>query len=91
MESYFKTPIKYGDVLEIGVTVTRIGESSATFEFRASRTGDGALCFASIHVVVAVDMRSFRPVRIPDRYRQLLLKAGAEESQSRDTPGPEEP
>ena len=81
VESYFKTPIKYGDVLEIGVAITRLGESSATFEFRASRSDDRALCFASVHIVVAVDMRTFRPVRIPERYREIFRRAGAEDPQ----------
>jgi 4-hydroxybenzoyl-CoA thioesterase len=79
VESYFRRPIKYGDVLEIEVSVTRVGESSATFEFRANRMSDHLLCFASVHIVVAVDMQSFRPVRIPDRYRELFRRAGAED------------
>jgi YbgC/YbaW family acyl-CoA thioester hydrolase len=79
VESYFKTPIQYGDVLEIAVAISRIGESSATFEFRANRAGDRALCFASVHIVVAVDMETFKPVRIPDSYREMFRRAGAEE------------
>ena len=40
VESYFRRPIRYGDVLEMSVAVTRVGDSSATFEFRGSREGD---------------------------------------------------
>ncbi len=79
VESYFRRPIKYGDELELSVAVTRVGDSSATFEFRGSRIGDRALCFASAHIVVCVDMDTFAPVRIPDRFRERFLEAGAAE------------
>lgn len=86
VESYFRRPIRYGDVLEVSVAVTRVGESSATFEFRGSREGDRALCFASAHIVVCVDMGTFQPVRIPDRFRNLFLSAGAVEGDSGTAP-----
>jgi len=85
VESYFKTPIRYGDVLEISVALTRVGTSSATFEFRANRVGDRALCFASVHIVVCVEMETFRPVRIPERYREIFLRAGAEDGPARES------
>src|SRR5215510_6545067 len=56
VESYFRRPIKYGDTLQIAVGVARLGESSVTFEFRASRDGEGELCFMTSHILVAVDM-----------------------------------
>jgi YbgC/YbaW family acyl-CoA thioester hydrolase len=80
VESYFRRPIKYGDVLAVRVAVVRIGESSVTFEFRAARRGEGELCFASSHICVAVDMTSFKPVRIPKDLREAFLRAGADES-----------
>ena len=86
VESYFKRPIKYGDILEISVSVSRIGTSSATFEFRASREGDRSLCFASAHIVVCVEMETFRPVRIPEKFREMFLRAGGREDETGDEP-----
>lgn len=80
VESYFRRPIKYGDILEIGVSVTRLGESSVTFEFRATKAGEGELRFASSHILVAVDMTTLKPVRIPERLREAFLRAGADAS-----------
>ena len=80
VESYFRRPIKYGDILEVRVGVTRLGESSVTFEFRATRLGEGELCFADSHILVAVDMTTFKPVRIPERLREAFLRAGADEA-----------
>ena len=78
VESYFRRPIKYGDVLEVRVGVVRVGESSVTFEFRAARSGEGELCFASSHICVAVDMTTFKPERIPKYLREAFLRAGAD-------------
>lgn len=77
VESYFRRPVKYGDTLEVRVGIARLGESSVTFEFRASRVGEGTLCFANSHILVAVDMTTFKPIRIPQRLRDAFLKAGA--------------
>ena len=78
VESYFRRPIKYGDMLEVRVGVTRLGESSVTFEFRAARAGEGELCFATSHILVAVDMKTLKPVRIPEHLREAFLRAGAD-------------
>src|SRR5438093_5364199 len=80
VESYFRRPIKYGDILEICVGVTRLGESSVNFEFRATRAGEGELRFATSHILVAVDMVTLKPVRIPERLREAFLRAGAQPS-----------
>jgi 4-hydroxybenzoyl-CoA thioesterase len=86
VESYFRRPIKYGDVLRVGVGVARIGESSVTFEFRASREGEGQLCFMTSHILVAVDMTTFRPVRIPDFLREAFRRAGAQTEAEAESP-----
>jgi 4-hydroxybenzoyl-CoA thioesterase len=78
VESYFRRPIKYGDILEIEVGVSRLGESSVTFEFRATKAGEGELRFASSHILVAVDVLSLKPVRVPERLREAFLRAGAD-------------
>ena len=82
VESYFRRPINYGDVLDVRVGVVRVGESSVTFEFRASRAGEGDLRFASSHICVAVDMTTFKPVRIPPYLREAFQRAGAAVSES---------
>lgn len=77
VESYFRRPVKYGDTLEVRVGIARVGESSVTFEFRASREGEGQLLFATSHTCVGVDMKTFQPMRIPDGLRETFRRAGA--------------
>jgi len=66
----FDEPIRYGDILTIRITVSRIGISSAEFLFEAAKTEGGAPCMVSRQTVVAVDMSTFRPIPIPPRLKE---------------------
>jgi YbgC/YbaW family acyl-CoA thioester hydrolase len=66
--------LKYGDLLEINVFVSQVGNSSATFEFRVRRQGEEEVLVRSSQVKVAVDMDTWRKVEIPDGYRAAFLK-----------------
>jgi 4-hydroxybenzoyl-CoA thioesterase len=71
-ECDYLSPIRFGDRLEIGISVTRIGRSSVTFRYRLrNRTRRRAAAEARI-TVVCVDMDDFRPKRIPARYRRVF-------------------
>ena len=69
----FLRPIRYGDTLDITLTIPRVGNASVEIDFTAVRKGDDGPCLVSRHTVVAVDMNSFRPVPIPERYRELFV------------------
>jgi len=66
----FVEPIRYGDILSIRISVPRIGISSADILFEATRMEGSPPCIVSRQTVVAVDMRTFRPVPIPPRLRE---------------------
>jgi 4-hydroxybenzoyl-CoA thioesterase len=66
----FEKPVRFGDVLDIEVRVTRIGEKSATFEYTASRGGERA-CTGRV-VVACMAMDSYTSCPIPDKYRALF-------------------
>jgi 4-hydroxybenzoyl-CoA thioesterase len=68
----FIKAIKYGDTLEITVSVSRVGDTSATFEFRVYREGSGELLARSSQVKVAVNMDTWEKVPIPEKYRKIL-------------------
>ena len=74
VETQFLKPIRYGDTLAVTLSVPRIGRSSVEILFRAVRHGDGACCIESLQTVVAVDMRSFLPIEIPQRFRDLFSR-----------------
>lgn len=72
VEADFVRPLKYGDVVVMEVGVLRLGASSVTFRFRASVRGKRA--FEIRGTTACVDMRRFRGVRVPDRYRRLFRR-----------------
>lgn len=74
VESDFLRPVRYGDTLGITLTVERIGRSSVEILFTMVRIGDREPCMVSRQTVVAVDMGTFSPVELPDRYREVFLR-----------------
>jgi 4-hydroxybenzoyl-CoA thioesterase len=68
----FLVPIVYGDEIEVEVKVTRVGDSSATFEYAARRVSDATLCARSEQVHVAMNLDARRPVSIPADLRRAF-------------------
>ncbi len=68
----FYQPLKYGDLIEIAVFISRVGASSVVFEFRLYRQGETVLLAKSSQIKVAVNMNTWKKVDIPERYRALL-------------------
>ncbi len=69
-EADFESPARFGDLLSIELGVERIGRTSASFLYRASVEGRSV---ARAKVVVAcLDMRSYRAMEIPPKYRVLF-------------------
>jgi YbgC/YbaW family acyl-CoA thioester hydrolase len=73
----FIEPIRYGDVLEISVYISQVGRSSAVFEFRVHRKETGQLLAKSSQTKVAIDMDTWKPIEIPDRYREVFSRCSA--------------
>jgi 4-hydroxybenzoyl-CoA thioesterase len=68
----FLVPIVYGDEIEVEVKVTRVGDSSATFDYAARRASDATLCARSEQVHVAMNLDTRRPVHIPAELRRAF-------------------
>lgn len=71
-EADFRRPLRFGDELAIEVRVSRIGRTSATFEYVGTRVGDGEPSVQGKVVVVCLDLRTFRARDIPAKYRALF-------------------
>lgn len=84
----FISPMAYGDRLPVHVTAARIGRSSVTFRYEICR--GKKLLVNALGTVVAVDMRTFRPVPIPKRLRiafeRILKPEGIIRTPSRSAP-----
>ncbi len=73
VETDFRSPLRFGDVLHVTVTVASLGRRSATFRY-VGRRGDaeGQVVAEARITVVAVGMDDFRPRPIPPVYRRLF-------------------
>lgn len=72
LESDFSSPLRYGDVFTVRVSVKRVGSKSCTFcyEFR-----NGTTKIAQVEqIVVATNLTSLASVNLPDDVRALLEK-----------------
>jgi YbgC/YbaW family acyl-CoA thioester hydrolase len=71
----FFAPFVYGDEVEVGVWVSRVGRTSATFEYRLRRASDGHLCASAALVQVAMSLDERRAVRINDELRRAFERS----------------
>jgi 4-hydroxybenzoyl-CoA thioesterase len=69
VQAEFFMPLVYGDEAEVEVCVSRVGKSSATFEYTVRRVNDSALCARAANVQVAMNLDERCAVPIPDKYR----------------------
>lgn len=74
----FYSPLKYGDLLEVIVYISRVGRSSATFEFRIYRKDSEELLARSSEVKVCVRIDTIEKIDIPEKYRKLLEECRAD-------------
>ena len=68
----FKSPAHYDEVLEIYTRVSKIGNTSITFDFEIYPEGEGRLVGTSSSLYVCVDPKTLRPVRVPDVLRSRI-------------------
>jgi 4-hydroxybenzoyl-CoA thioesterase len=70
IQAEFKSAIRYGDVIDVELRVTKIGNKSVSFSYRLMR--ESFVCAEVSQVVVAMDLESHRSVEIPDFLREVL-------------------
>ena len=74
-QAEFFVPLVYGDEAEVEVSISRVGQSSATFEYAIRRASDAVLCARSTNVHVSMNLDTRRAVPIPERYRLLFTRS----------------
>ena len=76
----FMKELAFPDTVEAGIRVTRLGNSSVTYEIGLFRKGESDAAAHGHFVHVYVDRENRRPVRIPDDVRAALapLQAAAD-------------
>ena len=71
VEADYKRPSRYGDTLEVRLTVAEIGRTSFRYEYEI-RDEQGRTVLTARTVQVMYDYAANRPVPIPDSIRALL-------------------
>lgn len=72
VETDFKAPLRYGDSLDIEVSVAKLGERSATMLYQGYRHRDGQPCVRCEITVACIDMDSFKSRLIPPELRAVF-------------------
>jgi 4-hydroxybenzoyl-CoA thioesterase len=72
-ECEFKSPLRFGDTAEIGVTIPRLGTKSITFRYEIHRAEGAPAVMRDGRVTCAVvDLARFVAVPVPERVRDML-------------------
>ncbi len=74
LETDFSRPLRYGDRIEVEVSVLKIGKTAITFGYRVYKSGESGPCIAGHNVTVCLDMDTFQKRDIPAWLRQRLEK-----------------
>ena len=72
LQSDFSRPFSYGDIIEVEVSVLKVGRSSITFGYRVFKQGENDPRIVGHNVTVCLDMDTFKKLVIPPWFRQLL-------------------
>jgi YbgC/YbaW family acyl-CoA thioester hydrolase len=70
----YSAPSRFGDVLQVAVNCTRLGEKSVVVRYRMVRARDGVSCADARVTVACVDMETFRAMPHPERFRAFFAR-----------------
>lgn len=73
LECDFRSPLRFGDQLEVALVVRRIGTSSVTFRYEVRRAG-GELAGEVTQVAVAIDPETWQVRELPAGLRAALAR-----------------
>jgi 4-hydroxybenzoyl-CoA thioesterase len=74
LEADWSRPLRYGDLIEVEVSVLKFGKTSITFGYRVFKQGEAEPWTVGHNVTVCLDMDTFKKRDIPDWLRQRLEK-----------------
>ncbi|QTA91378.1 acyl-CoA thioesterase [Desulfonema magnum] len=73
LETDFRHPLRYGDLIQVEVSVLDIGQTSVTWGYTTYKRGEPEIVVVSGHnVTVCLNMDTFRKTELPEWLRQRL-------------------
>lgn len=83
VQASFRRPFRFGDQIEVGIAVARIGKTSLHFEVRLAGPGEDRPRATAVLVNAVISMETFKPMELPTSYvealRPYLSPGGASE------------
>ena len=70
----YLAPVKFPDLLDVGLRVAKIGRSSVRYEIGIFRAGESSAAAQGHFVHVFVDRATRRPADLPERMRAALTR-----------------
>ena len=70
----FVSPAKFNDVLIIKARIAEIGHTSLRFEFLIYHKRENRLVARGQSIHVAIDEETWKPIPIPEEFRQIIRK-----------------
>jgi 4-hydroxybenzoyl-CoA thioesterase len=74
IETDYKAPLRYGDSLDIELTVPKLSKRSAIFCYRGFRHQDGKVAVVANITCACVDLSHFKAIDVPDDLKQLFQR-----------------
>jgi acyl-CoA thioester hydrolase len=74
LEVDFREPVRFDDHLDVWTRCTRVGEKSLSFAFRVHNSASDVLQAEGNAVLVAMEIATRTPVRVPDALRRRIEK-----------------
>ena len=71
IDGEFTIPLRYGDEIEITMTVSKVGTKSISLSYKVTNS-EGLPCAEVSQVIVAMDLSNHSSIPIPDSIRQTL-------------------
>ena len=70
----FRAPVYFGQNVQVGVRVSRIGNKSMTMEYRLAEGVDGSELATGSTALVAFDYHQHRTTPVPEEWRKKIHK-----------------
>ena len=71
-EMVFKSPAKFDEILEVHTRISRIGNTSLTFEFEIYPQNEDRLIGSASSLYVCVDPKTLKSMRVPGDLRRRI-------------------
>lgn len=78
LEVDYRRPLRYGDRIEMAISIGKVGTTSVEWLYELRREADGELCATARTVTVSTNLAELEKLPVPDWLREALEPARSE-------------